>query len=1033
MNDPANAQQPLTISQVTCADEERIATDLANLPLTPKSDNSQVGDTTRNDVQLLAHLCEKFFISGNISDVDAAIWQWRRLIRPRNEDGHWQDSFVRWLPRFEDPPVCRAAAKQLLLRSRDALEEILPILREVSHDAQEATMIIWLVDLCMSSLRAHNWETDREEIPEIVSYIDIDGVIEYGNIALRAVEGQKPAETLVLLLCDLIARSPRQHRIDGFTEAIRIAQGHLDAAEDFAASSGVGPRYTDSREADLHATLSSYYLRRYEVGSAESDLRTGHRIAVKGFELPSPRDTNVESRCRVILAESLKFESQASPQLGREEKLQRLDKAISLVRPLVDSSSAARCLMSLWRLRFRRTENLDDWETGLAVIDELETSSRRRDDTQLSVQLGFERGESYFDLFRLKHGNLDAVPSQPMREELIGDLNEAIAFMKSAIQAAPPNHFWTFRLAQALERKYQVTKDVKFKRKAVREMRRAYGYADGHISGTRLRIRCLHALSRIFGNDQEWDACFEHLRQAVTFLRRACRGSSFTKADQQEHVREFRSLLPSYACSAAILSGQRPENALELLEEGRAIIASILTPNDDDIAKLKEVHPGLHAQYIDLNDRLSSTEDAEQVRVAHAGLDSLEDNLRSREGFHRFQLGPDASEMVKLASCGPVVAFNITKWASHALVIVPNDGVHCLKLEEMDHAELSGYHKSLTHEEKSKRINYCSSIRRWAEKNGEMKKLLAWLWDKAVWPIIDFLHTQLPEFRATTEPLPRIFWMATGLMSPMPLHAAGIYGDWEGGERSTSQFVVSTYVTSLRTLELSRKRRLMAGDALSRPLLFVGMPKTAGEWSDLSAVEEAEAVSSAYKASDAPIDPEILQNPSKEGVLGKLADSHMVHFVCHGQPDARDPSRGGLLLGQQPKAEEPDHLSAAELSDHLGPKDSLLAYLSACSTAENLTPALADESIYMASSLQLLGFHNVVGTQWEVNNKWSVSVAKEFHTELLRLCSRLDNFSECVARALHHAVKELKSTKKSGGKSNLANVLLWGPFVHIGA
>lgn len=204
-----------------------------------------------------------------------------------------------------------------------------------------------------------------------------------------------------------------------------------------------------------------------------------------------------------------------------------------------------------------------------------------------------------------------------MREELIEDLNEAIDFMETAIQAAPPNYFRTFRLAQAFERKYQVTKDRKFKTKAVREMHRADGYAGDHISGTRLRIRCLHSLSRIFANDQEWDACLEYLRQAVTLLRRACRGSSLTKADQQEHVREFRSLLPSYACSAAILSDQRPENALELFEEGRAIMASLLTINDDDIAELGELHPGLHAQYIDLNYMLSSTKNAEQVRAVH--------------------------------------------------------------------------------------------------------------------------------------------------------------------------------------------------------------------------------------------------------------------------------------------------------------------------------------------------------------------------------------------------------------------------------
>lgn len=80
---------------------------------------------------------------------------------------------------------------------------------------------------------------------------------------------------------------------------------------------------------------------------------------------------NGDSRCRVILAEALKYKSSTSPQLGREEKLQRLDEAISLVQPLSDSSSAARYLMSLWRLRFQKTENLADWYTGLAVNDEL--------------------------------------------------------------------------------------------------------------------------------------------------------------------------------------------------------------------------------------------------------------------------------------------------------------------------------------------------------------------------------------------------------------------------------------------------------------------------------------------------------------------------------------------------------------------------------------------------------------------------------------------------------------------------------------
>jgi CHAT domain-containing protein len=45
-------------------------------------------------------------------------------------------------------------------------------------------------------------------------------------------------------------------------------------------------------------------------------------------------------------------------------------------------------------------------------------------------------------------------------------------------------------------------------------------------------------------------------------------------------------------------------------------------------------------------------------------------------------------------------------------------------------------------------------------------------------------------------------------------------------------------------------------------------------------------------------------------------------------------------------------------------KGAKLAYLSACSTAENKIDQLADEVIHLASAFQVAGFRHVAGAMW---------------------------------------------------------------------
>ena len=139
----------------------------------------------------------------------------------------------------------------------------------------------------------------------------------------------------------------------------------------------------------------------------------------------------------------------------------------------------------------------------------------------------------------------------------------------------------------------------------------------------------------------------------------------------------------------------------------------------------------------------------------------------------------------------------------------------------------------------------------------------------------------------------------------------------------------------------------------------------------------------------------------------------MVHFACHGSADSLDPSDSALWLG----AEKLEKLTVNDLRP-LNHKLAQLAYLSACSTAENGARSLVDESIHLASTFQLLGFRHVVGTLWGADDGASVAVAARFYERLLQ---RPEPHS-AVARALHHAVMDCKSKDSFN----------WVPFIHVG-
>ena len=125
--------------------------------------------------------------------------------------------------------------------------------------------------------------------------------------------------------------------------------------------------------------------------------------------------------------------------------------------------------------------------------------------------------------------------------------------------------------------------------------------------------------------------------------------------------------------------------------------------------------------------------------------------------------------------------------------------------------------------------------------HGELHGVLSWLWDNVTGPVLDALGlTGLPEDR---QIWPRIWWCPVGMLSTLPLHAAGHHNDMQDNlqdrQRSVMDRMVSSYTTSIRGLAHARR------DAGSRTAsaLVVAMPETPGAAALTSAADEATVVS----------------------------------------------------------------------------------------------------------------------------------------------------------------------------------------------
>jgi hypothetical protein len=386
---------------------------------------------------------------------------------------------------------------------------------------------------------------------------------------------------------------------------------------------------------------------------------------------------------------------------------------------------------------------------------------------------------------------------------------------------------------------------------------------------------------------------------------------------------------------------------------------------------------------------------------------------RAREEAPDFLRPVRLADLQPAATQGPVVIVNVSKYRCDAL-IVTGVGVRSVPLPSLSAADIDRY--TVRYLDAYGRLTQTDVMPAgWIPESRApeqvISEVLEWLWDAVAGPVLAELGIDGPPLPG--ESWPRLWWCPTGLLSLLPLHAAG-YHQAESPGDSTARAVldraITSYTPTLGALaDASRAAIPSLAESDEGTLLFVGLPHTPGASALPGAKYERDIVSGRLGAHS---DVLYAEDATVHAVRDKLPSRQWVHFSCHGEQNLDAPSMGGLRLWD-------GMLTIAELGAR-GIKGDF-AFLGACQTATGGT-ALPNEAISLAAALHYAGYRHVIATLWSVYDQASAEVTRMVYDDLAN-----SGYLEPAkaAAALHSAVRHLRN-------GNTTKPSWWIPFIHIG-
>jgi tetratricopeptide (TPR) repeat protein len=378
----------------------------------------------------------------------------------------------------------------------------------------------------------------------------------------------------------------------------------------------------------------------------------------------------------------------------------------------------------------------------------------------------------------------------------IEDLNRAIEIYRQGLSLAsqddPNRAYYLSNLAASLTKTLDHDPTIERVEEVVNlyleSLRSVTGPLRVRIESARLGGLIIGTAAEIFEQPADWEGAYFILDEGVKLLPQISPPS--LSRDDQQHLLKKLSGLSALAASAALHAGVTPVEALQSLEAGRGIMAGWVINSQSDVSQLLREYPEVGAEYVELRDRISMVIGYSAVDLLHGGrsvnsvpqipisvavtnrlndverLVELEDEIRQDfPGFEQFQRPPDARQLMDLAELGPVIAINATTFRSDAFIVTYDD-VRAIPLPALKWDVLNANMKmfygmdSITDGDNEDLH----------ERNAGLRRILKWLWDAVVHPVLQDLGCLQSSKPAT---LPRVWWVTSGLLGMAPFHAVG--------------------------------------------------------------------------------------------------------------------------------------------------------------------------------------------------------------------------------------------------------------------
>lgn len=523
------------------------------------------------------------------------------------------------------------------------------------------------------------------------------------------------------------------------------------------------------------------------------------------------------------------------------------------------------------------------------------------------------------------------------------------------------------------------------------------------------------------GRDDEYEEAATHAREALTDVRVPHR-ELFALYSTWALAAGFRGTgqHPTPAAAKTVASQIADGDAVSALEEIERNASAMLGQDvamRRDIAAMEAIDPELHREYVEAarlhreqlatdpySRFLTSTEEKAQID-AQIRMSKVIQRIRASDELSRFvtEVPLSVAAMRPAARDGAVVTFNLSELRCDAVVLRHEGDPLIVPLPELrvdDLRETAARFRVLAPRAVSAPSLYGKL----------MRDTLTWLWDKVVGPVLDELGHR---YGGADTPLPRVWWMPTGLLHGMPLHAAERFD--EVGAAALDR-VVSSYTPNVRTL--------LHGLSLpqaQRPVRLLPVAASRnGHHDDRELqhfLEEVAKVEALLRLGPEQV---VRCDATVEGVLEVIDQASLAHFACHA--GAVDSGADSLVDSVLFLAN--GELTAREVADRrlsLGE----LAYLSVCDAAALSDGATAmGEVVHIGSAFQAAGFRQTISTMWPLLDQTAREASSAFYAKL-EPHTAVDAPLP-AARVLHEAVQELRRAKPKRAES-------WAGLVHSGA